>query len=90
MDAEPTFTNFEGINYFINVVNTYLMRGQKRVLVVARSPAMNWIVADSFLEIAALVVVKYMLENDYTMLARLTIIKQNEGRNFTLVNSDYY
>ena len=76
------------ITRYLNLVNSYLSITQGLVLTAGQLESGHWLVGDSELDIATLIVVHYMVKNDITRLGNLTLIKSN--LNYALVNSDFY
>jgi hypothetical protein len=73
----------ESIVNQLSIVNTYLSGGVKRIIVVGKTDVGCWLVADDDLEVAALVVVRYMLKMDTKFIGRLHI-HTNDNKSFTL------
>jgi hypothetical protein len=72
----------EFIAYHLNIVVNHLKQRERSSISVGMTDAGNWNVADSDIEIAALVVVKWLLENNYNYLGQVNIIKDHP--NYTL------
>jgi hypothetical protein len=81
----------EHINYYLNIINTYLMGGKKRAYSIGMNDVGTWLVADTELEVATLVVVRYMLDKNLECIGSLHLIKYDyEAPQYVLANYDYY
>jgi hypothetical protein len=72
----------------LNIVNGHLKGGKKRTLTVGQTEQGQWLVADDDIEIATLVVVRFMLKMNYTFIGQVNLTSQN--RTYTLYNKEAY
>ena len=75
------------INTLLNTLNVFLSERVNRRITVGMTNVGSWLVADDDLEVAALVVIRYMLKHGYTSIGHIHM-HTNDNKVYTLFYHD--
>jgi len=70
--------NMEVVNYYLNIIHKYFSEGKKRTVSANMTESGLWILCDDELEVAGLVVIRYMLDNNLKTIGTLSMSCPND------------
>lgn len=78
----------EVISNHLNIINKFFAERPQATLTVSQTDVGNyWLIADDDIELAAVIVVRYMIKNNYPFIGQLK--KHSDGNNHTLFTKSF-